>query len=247
MARNPQSLFAQWAKNHLSDAQWHIVSPTGTAQYADLGGIYPPDTEDGLPHLYPTVASVFSQSGAVSTDRGDRIFLTPDYTTALSASDLLNAETTGAKITPLTFHDDFGACIAYRATAALPQSVGSAIFTVTGRVKLIHIIGTVTTAIQNQANNTKLTATPSAAGLSAVDICATLDIANDAVGTVYNITGTFANALVGASQGAAVYQAAPVTLEAGTLDLNCAASNTGSVKWQVWYLPLDPGARMIPA
>lgn len=247
MPRTSTSLFAKWSKNHLSDSQWYIVSPSGTAQYADLGGIFPPDTEDGIPRVYTSVTAISTQANAVVAGRGDRVFLTPDYTTALSAADLLWAQTNGVKIMPLTVDPDTGYCTAYRATASLPQGVGAAIFTVTGRVKLLSILGTVTTAIQNQANNTKLTATPSAAGLAAVDICATLDIANDAIGTTYNITGTFATALVGASNGAAVYQAAPVTLEAGTLDLNCSASNTGSVRWEVQYVPLDPGARMIAA
>lgn len=247
MARNINSPYGRFTKSRLSAAQWYIVSPSGTAQYADLGNLFPPDAEDGLPRVYTTVAAVFSQNNAIVSGRGDKIYLTPDYTTALTAADLLNAETNGVDIIPLQQIDHSGVNTAYRATASLPQNTSAAIFTVTGRVKLIDIIGTVTTAIQNQTCNTKLIAVPSAAGLSNVDICATLDIANDTVATVYNITGTFATALVGASNGAAVYQAAPVTLEAGTLNLSTDASNTGSVKWAVRYLPLDPGARMIAA
>jgi len=31
-------------------------------------------------------------------------------------------------------------------------------------------------------------------------------------------------------------------LSEGTIDLTCAASNTGSVKWDMFYIPLDEGA-----
>lgn len=247
MSRNSNSLYSKWTKNRLAGAQWYIVSPSGTAQYADLGGMFPVDSEDGIPHVYTTVAAVFAQSNAIVSGRGDRIFLTPDYTTALTAADLLSAETNGVQIIPLTVDADLGHCVAYRDTATLPQGTTGALFTVTGRVKLVGIVGTVTTAIQNQANNAKLTLDPDAAGLASVDLCATLDITNDAVGVPYSITGTFADALVGASKGAAVTQAVPVTLEAGSLLLDCSASSTGSVKWAAFFIPLDPGARMIAA
>lgn len=247
MARTSNSLFEKWAKDSLSGSQWYIVSPSGTAQYSELGSIFTPDTEDGIPRLYTSVADVFSQANAIVAGRGDRIWLTPDYTTALSATDLLNAQTNGVMITPLTTDTYLGYSTAYRATATLPQGTSAAIFTVTGRVKLLDILGTVTTAIAAGANNTKLTLDPTAAGLANTDICAALDIASDAIGTTYNITGTFATALVGASGGAAVYQAVPVTLEAGSLNLDCTGSSAGSVRWEVHYVPLDPGARMIAA
>jgi hypothetical protein len=133
-----------------------------------------------------------------------------------------------------------------RATATLPQTAAAAIFNVTGgRVAITSIIGQVTTIIQNQANNTKLTANPTT-GTSA-DICAVLSIANDEVGTLYTITGTLADAMHGAVAGAAPLQAKPVVVNIGSIDLNCAASNTGSVKWTVHYIPIDDGAAVTAA
>ena len=41
--------------------------------------------------------------------------------------------------------------------------------------------------------------------------------------------------------------AQPVVVPAGTIDLNCAASNTGAVKWSLWYIPLDAGATVTAA
>lgn len=133
-----------------------------------------------------------------------------------------------------------------RATATLPQSTAGAIFNIVGgRVAMTAIIGEVTTAIQNQANNTKLTANPTTG--TSVDICAVLSIANDEVGCLYGITGTFATAMVGANAGATVIPANSVVLPVGTLDLDCAASNTGSVKWSLFYVPLDSGAYVTAA
>lgn len=133
-----------------------------------------------------------------------------------------------------------------RATAALPQTTASALFTISGgRVILTSIVGEVTTVIQTQANNTKLVANPTTG--TDVDICAVLDITADEVGCLYGITGTFSDALVGANAGATILPARRVVLPAGTLDLSCAASNTGSVKWSLTYIPLDDGASVTAA
>jgi len=127
-----------------------------------------------------------------------------------------------------------------RATATLPQTTAGALYTITGgRILLVSIIGEVTTVIQTQVNNTKLTFNPTATGAS-TDICANLNISADAVGTLYGITGTIANAmtdnmLMAVDQGNLI-------LSEGTIDLTCAASNTGSVKWDMFYIPLDEGA-----
>ena len=133
-----------------------------------------------------------------------------------------------------------------RATAALPQTTASALFTVSGgRVCVTQILGEVTTVIQTQANNTKLVANPTTG--TDVDICAVLDISADEVGTLYSITGTFGDAMQGVNAGAATEQAAGVIVPEGTIDLNCAASNTGSVKWTVIYYPIDDGASISAA
>lgn len=133
-----------------------------------------------------------------------------------------------------------------RATAALPQTTAAAIFTITGgRVLLTSIVGEVTTAIQNQANNTKLTANPTTG--TSVDMCAVLSTANDEVGCLYSITGTPADAMIGTNAGLVPAMAKGLILPIGTIDLDCAASNTGSVKWTLTYIPLDDGAAVAAA
>lgn len=127
-----------------------------------------------------------------------------------------------------------------RLTKNLPQSADEAIFRISGgRVLVTSIIGEVTNLIQTQANNTRLKLNPTTG--SDVDLCANLDITADAVKTLYVCTGTLANALVD-SIGVALLQAIPWVLDVGDIELDCAASNTGQIKWLITYVPLDGGA-----
>jgi len=126
-----------------------------------------------------------------------------------------------------------------RATAALPASTVGNLFTITGgRILLTAIVGEVTTVIQTQLNNTKVVFDPTVTG-SNVDLCAVLDITGDAVGTLYSITGTAATAMQ--SGLAVVSMTTPWVLQAGAIALSCSATNTGSVKWKIWYTELDSG------
>jgi len=133
-----------------------------------------------------------------------------------------------------------------RATATLPQGAAGALFTIAGgRIVLTSIVGEVTTLIQTVANATKLTSNPTVG--TSVDMCGTLDITADEVGCLYGITGVPATALLGTNAGLTVqmynYQILPI----GTIDLDCAGSATGSVKWQLTYFPLDDGASVAAA
>jgi hypothetical protein len=128
-----------------------------------------------------------------------------------------------------------------RATATLPQTTVEALFNVVGgRVAITQIVGQVTTAIQTKANNTKLVSNPTN-GTDA-DLCAVLDITADEKGTLYGITGDSSDALIGVNAGALQGQTVDVIVPSGTIDLSCAASNTGAVKWTLFYYPIDDGA-----
>jgi hypothetical protein len=136
-----------------------------------------------------------------------------------------------------------------RATAALPQTSTSTLFTVSGgKVLITSLVGEVTTVIQTQADATKLTFDPTDAGATQ-DLCATTDITADAVGTMYSITGTPATALQDALNflPSNKVPAQPIVLKPGAILLDCAASNTGSVKWDLTYIPLDNGASVVAA
>ena len=138
--------------------------------------------------------------------------------------------------------------IVERATANLPQTADGALFRITGgKIRVLGIYGEVTTVIQTQANATKLKHNPSGTG-SDVDLCATLDITADAVGTVYSITGTLATAMKSTTLWLVVPAddiAKPgLILGPGDIELDCAASNTGKVKWTLNYELVDSGANV---
>jgi len=126
----------------------------------------------------------------------------------------------------------------------LPASTFGTIFTVTGGPIYVYaIFGFVTTAIQAQANATKLQAV--ATGLTAVDLCATGDINGLAVGTLLMPVTSFATALPVTNTNGVAF-AGPITapsidfvMNAGVIRLNCAATNTGAIQWNMLYTPLD--------
>lgn len=137
--------------------------------------------------------------------------------------------------------------ITSRQTATLPQTADGALFRITGgKIRVLGIVGEVTTAVQNQANNTKLKHNPSGVGAD-VDICAVLDIANDAVGTLYTITGDFSDAMqdgLWSLETDKTMEAGGVILGPGDIELDCAASNTGAAKWTLNWEPVDEGANV---
>lgn len=133
-----------------------------------------------------------------------------------------------------------------KATATLPQTTDGALFTITGgRILLLLIVGEVTVVIQTQANSTKLKLNPSATGADQ-DLCAGLDITADAVGELYTISGTVGDALR-SDLLIGLGMAEPLILSEGSIELDCAASNTGSVAWDLYYIPLDDGATVVSA
>lgn len=131
-----------------------------------------------------------------------------------------------------------------RASATLPQTTATPYFTVAGGRVLAFFLGEVTVVIQTQANNTKLVHNPTVGTDS--DMCAVLSITADEVGILYTLTGTVGDALVGGGQAGGL-GSNPFVLNVGTVDLNCAASNTGETKWECFWVPLDDGATVTAA
>ena len=133
-----------------------------------------------------------------------------------------------------------------RATDTLPQTATETLFTVSGgRVLVKAMIGEVTTVIQTQANSTSVVHN-SDANANDATLASGLDITGDVVGQLYTVEGD-GTALV---DGAGAVQAAlggGFILNPGAIRLTCAASNTGSVKWDLYYMPLDPTAYVVPS
>jgi hypothetical protein len=130
-----------------------------------------------------------------------------------------------------------------RASKLPPQTADEALFRITGYVRLLNIIGIVTTAIGAVANATKLKHNPSGVG-SDVDLCATLDITGDAVGTVYSIVGVLATAMKSTTLWLAVpadmMAAQGLILGPGDIEIDCAGSSgTGAIKWIAEWQPVS--------
>lgn len=132
-----------------------------------------------------------------------------------------------------------------RAAAALPATATEPIFTIAGGEVLVTMIyGKVGTVIQTQACNTKLQSNPTATG-SSVDICANLDITAKTADSLFNVVGVLATAL--GNGMAVVGPTNPLILPTGTIDLVTAATNTGTVAWFCYYIPLIEGATVTAA
>ena len=127
-----------------------------------------------------------------------------------------------------------------RATATLPQTTAAAIFNVlVGRVAMTAILGEVTTVL-GAVGNMSIEANP-ATGTTAA-LCAVVAAGAFEAGTLLSIDGTKATAMLGVNAGGTAMQSKPVVLPVGTLDLRLSLSSTGSVKWSLWYVPIDEGA-----
>lgn len=131
-----------------------------------------------------------------------------------------------------------------KASASLPQTTAAALFTITGgKILLCDIIGEATAITPADANNMKLISNPTVG--ADVDLCATLNIASTAIGSTFHITGTLTDAMVKKVSGAGDSQASPIEVSAGTIDLSCDASKSGTMKWTMFYIPIDAGAKVV--
>ena len=134
----------------------------------------------------------------------------------------------------------------------LPQTGQSSIFSVTGVIEIVNFMGFVTAQIGAVANNMKVIAN-STAGTD-VDLCATVDVNADNVGTIYSLTGTLANAMVktagngAGNTGAFESQATGITVTAGTIDIHCDANDGGGgrVQWIVIWKRVSPDGALLP-
>lgn len=136
-----------------------------------------------------------------------------------------------------------------RATAPLPASGAQNIFTVSGgRVLLVALVGEVTTIIQAQATTVKVTSTPTTG--SAIDMsAATTDINALEVGGRITLANppAAATALVKTNAGYTDLSAVNTIVPIGTLSYTTGATSTGSIKWDLIYIPLDTGASVAAA
>jgi hypothetical protein len=157
---------------------------------------------------------------------------------------LVGAPIEGGHITPIRPSQGSLGIKVSKTTADVLTGAAAGIFTVaTGRVLVTGIVGEVTTNIQAQATTFKYNVVPTAG--AAHDLCATLDITGSAAGTIlgFNPTDSTAACLPHAFISSGV----GVVVEAGAIQVTTGADSTGSIKFDLWYIPLEAGATVASA
>jgi hypothetical protein len=217
-----------------------VLAAASDPNFGVLSSVFIPDP-DGLQRLHTTWALAIA---ATVAGRGDKILVSRNFATAPTLAQLATLNTNGVVSEQLGGRqgDHY---VTNRATGAMPQGAASPLFTITGKVKILNVIGEFTVAGGAVANALKLIANPTVG--ADVDLCATVEGNAAAVGSLLTITGTFANAMIKTVSAAVPSQASPVIVTAGTLDLSAAGSTTGSIKWTIVWEPVDPGAMVLPA
>ena len=125
-------------------------------------------------------------------------------------------------------------------------TTGEELFTISGgRVMVTAIIGQVTTIMETKTINFKLVADPTTG--TSTDICANLDLSADEAGTLYTISGAAATAMQRGESGSVLTQATPVIVAIGAIEATVGATHTGSIKWTLFYIPIDDGASVAAA
>jgi hypothetical protein len=218
-----------------------MLAPTTDANYDMISQLWTPDA-DGYQRLFSTWALALA---ACVADRGDVVIKSAGMTTAPTAGEVAIFASKGVIVSAVSQGNVDGSITVTRSATTTPQTAAVPYFTVTGKVKVLDIIGEVTTVMPIGANNFKLIANPTVG--ADVDMCAVVDSVSATVGSIFTITGALADAMVKTVSGAGVAQASPLVVAAGTIDLSASASKTGATKWLVRYIPLDPGASIIAA
>lgn len=133
-------------------------------------------------------------------------------------------------------------------TSASPLTTGT-IFTFTGGIEIVRISGLVTTVVQAQATTVKLGIKPDSQ--TTVDICATKDVNGFAAGSLLQITGTAADAMVGTTAVAVTApatQVSPITtvcVTSGIIIVTYGAASTGAIRWDMVWRPLTLNASVV--
>jgi hypothetical protein len=135
-----------------------------------------------------------------------------------------------------------------RATSALPTTgVTTSYFLVTGgRVEVTLLIGEVTTVIEG--SDPGISVTSRATTGSAVVLNSTVDISSLEVGGFIRVDGA-GSALVKSNAGAVLSTtlSSGFVVPTGNIAVIATTTKTGSVKWDLWYFPIDEGATVTAA
>ncbi len=125
-------------------------------------------------------------------------------------------------------------------------TTGEDLFTVSvGNCLVTLMLGEITTDIENKTVNFTLVGNPTTG--TSTDIAALLDIDDDPEGTIYTVHGAAGTALQRGESGSAIGPNVPFVVSPGVIEATVGATHTGSIKWVLWYVPLETGAKIVAA
>lgn len=135
-----------------------------------------------------------------------------------------------------------------RATNTLPATATGNIFTVSGgRVLIVALVGEVTTAVQNQACTVAIGVAPTVGTGSTTALGTGSSVIAAPIGTHVGINPGGAAATDLATQAGVAMPSAGFLVDAGSITITTSATNTGSMKWDLIYIPVDNGASVAAA
>lgn len=240
---NPFSTFGRLARNLPRGIGTVSVVCATSSSNNTIFGLQYPVSDDTAISVQP-VQSTFTAALALTTAaHGDQVLVSQDYTTVPTAAEIVTAQTNNVDVRYLgvPVHETM---VCYKPTLTMPVTGAARLLaTVTGLVRVKSITGIITTAIQNQACNLKLSAAPTdQTNLATVDICSNLAVANLKLDSLLYLDGTLADAMINVTNGAVAYAPSDIIIQPGTITWTASATNTGAISWRIEYVPLQPGA-----
>lgn len=134
-----------------------------------------------------------------------------------------------------------------RAAAALTSDQ---LFTITGgRIALLGFVGEVVADLDGTASTIQITSNPTV-GNDTVFCIASGSMASKTAGTKVTLPAAASSgATISTNEGAAILSAQPVwVVSAGTIDIVVGTGdNPGTMKWSLFYVPIDDGAYVTAA
>jgi hypothetical protein len=127
-----------------------------------------------------------------------------------------------------------------KATTVLPATAYGTLFTVTGgRVLITGLIGEFTIAADATATTVKVTGTPTTG--TAVDWTTATAVTSKEIGSQMTLPAAAGSALVVTNAGGSgqMQCKSPFVAAIGTIGITTSATNAGSAKWSIFYVPLD--------
>lgn len=132
-----------------------------------------------------------------------------------------------------------------RTAAALPSTALGSIFTITGgRILIKALVGQVATLLSG-TNSTTVGITPAYNTTSAPAILSSAGVIPVAAGSPF-CSKLDAGALIVTVNGS-LLPAAPYMTVPGAITITTASTVTGTVEWDLVYVPLDIGAQVVAA